>query len=77
MMPTARHDGGDEKEQRQQGFLATVAVVLGAFAGYWFVYSKGMTENPKVGDYAAICGILIGACVGMLVYGLCRIFLRR
>jgi hypothetical protein len=77
IMARSRHDGGDEKEHNRKETLAFICAAFGGIAGYGVVAANGMTANPKLGDYAAICGILIGVCSGILVYGLCLFFLRR
>jgi hypothetical protein len=76
-MPSNRHDGGDKQEQRWQGTIALFVAAAGALAGYGITIAKGWAANSKFGAAAAGGGTLIGTCVALLVYGLCRIFLRR
>ena len=76
-MPTTRHDGGENGERTRQETLLYIVMAAGALIGFGVAVAKGWTSNGSIGDIVGIFSAVMGLCGGLVVYGLCRIFLRR
>ena len=77
IMARFRHDGGDKGEQNRQETLGHIVMATGALIGYGIAFAKGWTSNKSIGDIVGIFYAVVGLCAGLVIYGLCRIFLRR
>ena len=77
IMAKFRHDGGDKGEQNRQETLVYIVMATGALIGFGIAFAKGWTSNGSVGDIVGIVSAVMGLCAALVVYGLCRIFLRR
>jgi len=77
IMATNRHDGGDNREQNRQETLVYAVMMTGALIGFGIAFAKGWTSNKSIGDIVGIFSAVMGFCTGLVIYGLCRIFLRR
>ncbi len=77
IMATIRHDGGDKGEEGRKETLLYIVMLAGALIGFGVAFAKGWTSVKSIGDFVGILSAVMGLCAGLVIYGLCRIFLRR
>lgn len=68
---------GNESGHVFQETLLYVIMFCGALVGFGFAVAKGWTGNRDVGGMVSVFSALIGACAGLVIYGLARLFMRQ